>query len=304
MAGDSAIGVFGPEGEYLHGYGRSGGGPQEFHGAPAPMVVRVGEDDLVYVLEGGFLHELTAGAAGHLEKARISLPANDAIVVGTTQLVQWPVRELSGAGAPIQVLSADRRSTHGIGITSARPMTLTSPYDGFRRLGRAHREGRVWSAYVNRYEMSRFRLDGLEELRVSRVVDWFREYEEELPGEMILVPSRPRVEGLLESADGVLWVAVSHADARVRDRSGPNRPVQGEVQVDPDIDFNQLLDTTIEILDTSNGEVLASRTFDAYLRFVNTTDDRALLYALRPLETGDLVVDIYAGTLVGPLQAP
>ncbi|HZD05347.1 MAG TPA: hypothetical protein VE173_10525 [Longimicrobiales bacterium] len=190
----------------------------------------------------------------------------------------------------------------GIGVTSARPMhgAASTPFDAFRRIARADRGRGVWSAYVNRYEESRFDLEGREELRVVRDAGWFQAYDDELPGEMISVPSRPRVEALLEAADRLLWVLVSVADREFEPLRPPTASSEGEFPVAAaDIDFNRLLDTTVEVIDLELGTVLARRTFDAYLRFVSTPNDDVLLYSVREDEWLDLVCDVMAGTVVG-----
>lgn len=296
MVGDAIIGVFEADGTYLRGYGRSGQGPHEFTSSSPSMLIRVVRDEL-WIFEGPYLHRLQLGTLEARDKRMIRMAPHDAVVLGSTLLVQWPIREVGGSGTPIQVLDEDGAILKGIGVTSARPMSLSSPYDAFRRLARARNGDAVWSAYVNRYEISRFDLEGREELRIRRQAEWFEEYEDELPGEMFSVPSRPRVESLFEDSDGLLWVAISHGSSRMSSRRP--LPAAGEQPVPSDFDFNYFLDTTIEVLDLASGRVLARHVFDGYIRGVATEAGQVLFFSLREGPELDLVVDVFAGRISG-----
>ncbi len=296
MAGEFAVAVFDPSGKFHHGYGDWGKGPEEFSHAPIPMIVRMGSGDTVYVMQGPYLHILGPQATSTSSKRLVRIVANDAVIVGATPVLQAPVGAPDGLGTPVQIVRRDGAIDRGIGITSARPMLLTSPFDHIRRLGRAPGREAVWSSYVNRFEMSRFDLDGREELRVERSADWFPEYEDEVPGEIVLVPSRPRVEGVVELTGGLLWVVVSHADERM-EAATPVTPPASEVPVPSDLDCNKLLDTTIEVIDLNVGEISARRRFDEYLRIVDSTENQVLLYAMRETQSLDLACEVFVATL-------
>ena len=299
MVGETVITIFQPSGVFHGVYGRVGQGPSEFTGPPGSMMIRVGESNILYVLEGLYLHVLSAKATRPLSlKRRVNLRPNDAVILGTTPVLQSSVHAPRGGGTPMQILADDGTIQSGIGITSARPLSASAPFDAMRSIGRANRGQGVWSAYLNRFEMSRFDLQGREEVRVVRDSDWFPAYDNLVRGEMFVVPQRPRITGILEAADGRLWVAIAHADEHFE----PLIPQLGtaETPLPAEFDFNRLLDTTIEVLDLVQGRVVARQRFDSYLRFVSTPNDEVLLYALREQESLELVVDVFEGTVRVP----
>jgi hypothetical protein len=171
-------------------------------------------------------------------------------------------------------------------------MSLGSPFDGVRRLAPAADRPGIWSAYVNRMEFSRFDLAGREQVRVVRVSEWFVPYEGGLAGEGLLVPQRPRVEGLREDGEGRLWVLISHGDRQFVPMANvePGREVPVDVAT---LDFNRYYDSTIEVIDLRSKQVIARREFDSYLQLVATAGEEIMLYSLTRRPDGEVVCDLY-----------
>lgn len=293
---DSALAIFTPSGSLHHLFGRLGQGPDEFLGPPQPMLIRVGAGDEVYISEAADLHLLEPGATGTLRKTRITVRPNDMTIIGRTVAVQWTIHEPGGRSTPIQILDAGGKLTKGIGRSTSRPLVSTNPFDGIRRISGPSDKNVVWSAYLNRYEISAFDLDGNEELQVVREAPWFKPYDDLLHGEGLLVPQRPRIDGIRQTDDGLLWVLISRG-AKNFSPIAQARPGD-EARVDmTSLDLNRYFDTIIEVLDIPNRRVLARLESELYLRFVDTPGTDVAFYVITPRADGSLGCEIFAATL-------
>lgn len=139
--------------------------------------------------------------------------ANDAVVLnGATIAVQATVR--TGAGnTTIQILRSDGTIEESFG--APRQTTSTSRQQGmdWRVLGRSNDHADVWSAHINRYRVIRYGSDGEEKTRIERISEWFRPYSRNTPGSPYNAPADPRVVGIHQDADGLLWVAIRRASS-------------------------------------------------------------------------------------------
>ena len=289
VIGDSVVAVFRSSGEFEHMFGRVGQGPGEFTSPTSPMIVRVSRTGGVYVFDLTIVHQLSAGATRTVAVRRHNVLAFDAVVVDETAVVQAFVAS-RGGGTVLQVLSDQGTVLRGIGETGE----ASDQFDRYRKLARARGKAAVWAARINRYEADRISLDGVPTTRVVRKAEWFPEYDSFLEGELFLTPQRPRIEGLLETDGGLFWVIVSHGAQGFHPLSG-----QGERAIDRYLDLNALLDSTVEVIDLETQRVVARRRFDSYLSFVSTPDDSVLLYSLRSLESGEIVIEVFSGVIEG-----
>lgn len=298
MVGDAPIAVFDPSGALSHGFGRLGEGPGEFAEGPGPVMM-VGGDDTVHVVQFATHSVLGPGAREFIRRRQLALRPWCATIVVGTMVACSPVQAPGGRGTPLQVLAEDGRVARGIGFQPDRPIDFTHTLDRSRRVARAAGDDAVWSARRIEYEMSRFSLDGQEQVRVVRDAPWFPPQDEDYEnGEGYLTPQRPWIEALREPTEGTLWVVTSRGD---RSYEPPELPPGAEgVEIDPYEDDNGRLDTVIEVLDVAQGRLLARAELDPYLRFVDTPDDELLLFSLRTLPAGDVVVDIWRARLRRP----
>lgn len=300
MFGDFAVGVFSPEGVLDGVIGPIGRGPGEFVGYPNPMLIRAAPAGGVRVFHAS--SQYVIGPSGKVEaQYRLRLNASDAIVMGQETLVQATVHAPSG-GTPIQRLASDGSVVEGMGVDRRRPLLRSSSvFERVRRLA-ATRDGLgVWAAYINRYELIRFDLGGEVEARVQRESEWFPPYSEEIPGELFIVPQRPRIEGIAEDDRGMLWVIISRgtrnmspvANVGVEDmRAG------AEVGVSRDININRYVDTVIEVMDPSRGVVVAREIFErTHLRLVSDAQPGIHLFRVTERESGELDMEILAAVL-------
>ena len=293
VEGDGVIAVFGPDGEYRSSYGRVGGGPGEF-AARLPLLVEVGEGDVLYVIDPLHLHTLSPQAQGMLEQARMPVRPTDAVALTGGIAVQAAVRTEAG-NTTIQVLGRDGTIERSIGVSEASAASSEFDLESRRVLGRSNDHRDVWSANVNRYRLVRFGLDGEEKTRIERDAEWFQPYSAVDPGSPFRAPVKPSVVGIHQDANGLLWVAVVRPPSAFTPLA-PIRSGRGEMPMNAYLDLNRFLHTTVEVLDPVAGELIARREFGEYVMFASSPGDELFVYSLRADSLGRL------DCLVRPLE--
>ena len=259
-------------------------GPGEFV-ADAPLLIEVGDGDVLFAIDLLNLHMLAPRAERSLQQVRMPVRARDAVVLaGGRVAVQATVRTESG-NTTIQILRPDGTIEASIGA-SEEGAGPDPPSMERRVLGRSRDHTDVWSAHVTRYLVSRLGTDGERKTGSERVADWFRPYSEGTPGAPYRAPADPRVLGVHEDADGLLWVAVGRAPPSFSSVS--DQPVGVEARLSPYFDRNRILHTTVEVLDPMAGELIARREFDEYVKFVGTPGDDVFIFSLHPDALGGL----------------
>ncbi len=286
VEGEALIAVFGPDGTYRSSYGRIGGGPGEF-ATNMPLLIEVGEGDVLYAINRVHLHTLAPRAETTLDQVRMPVRVmGDAVVLRDGIAVEAMVRTESGV-TTVQLLRPDGTIAESMGTTgtSNEPSGL-----GLRRvLGRSNDHMDVWSAPPNRYRITRYGPDGQPKTRIERTSGWFRANLAFRPGAPLQAPANPIVSGIHQDADGLLWVAVSRAPRSFSPLVPGLRPgARGEMPVSESVDFNRFLHTTVEVLDPVAGEVVARRDFDESVRFVRTPGHDVSVYSLRADALGSL----------------
>ena len=287
VEGDGLIAVFGPDGRYLSSYGRIGGGPGEF-ATDIPLLIEVGDGDVVYVIDPVNLHTLAPRAETSLDQVRMPVAAlGEVAVLESGIAVEATVRTEDGM-TTIQLLDADDGTiVHSIGPTESGGEPGAE--SGVRRaLGRSNDGKDVWSAPVGRLRITRYGPDGEAKARIERTSGLFRSSSGLRPGAPFLAPVRPTVSGIVQDGDGLLWVAITRPPRTFSPLPGfADTPDPGvEALIPSGLDLNRFLHTTIEVLDPAAGAVIARRDFDEYVRFVRTRGDDVLVYSLRAGELG------------------
>lgn len=131
-------------------------------------------------------------------------------------------------------------------------------------------DGNLWAAYTTEYRLDHWSLDtGTLQRTLRREVDWFPKH---LGGRTNNRhdPPDPRIIGIVEDSDGLLWVMIRRASARWAD---------GFVEVPPNSHpelgnhylqhLSVAYDTHIEVVDPRAGLVLASVIVDPALAFLS-----------------------------------
>lgn len=305
LIGDPSVAVYGPDGRLLGSVGGVGQGPGEFAGYPREMILRASSDsETVSAFHGPVHYVLGPTTTGVIRQNRVRVHPSDAALIGESFIVQATV-DAPGGGTPLQELAQDGTVVRGFGVDSERPLTRrSSHFDRVRRLARGNGGRSLWSAYINRFEAVRYGLDGSEELRVRREAEWFPSYEDEIPGELFIVPQRPRIEGVMEDDRGFLWVVISHGAENMKPFS-TTTPAElragAEVSLGRgDINLNPYVSTTLEVLDVNRGVVLARTTVEnTLLRFVSDASGEVTLFAIAELQSGELEARVLRAGLSG-----
>lgn len=286
VQGDGLIAVFGPDGRYLSSYGRIGGGPGEF-ATDIPLLIEVGDGDVLYVIDPLNLHTLAPRAESSLDQERMPVAAlGEVVVLESGIAVEATVRTEDGM-TTIQLLRDDGTIVQSIGPTESGGEPGAE--SGVRRaLGRSNDGKDVWSAPVGRLRITRYGPDGEARARIERTSGLFQSSSGRRPGAPFLAPVRPAVSGIVHDGDGLLWVAITRAPRTFSPLPGfADTPDPGvEVLIPSGVDLNRFLHTTVEVLDPAAGVVIARRDFDEYVRFVRTRGDDVLVYSLRAGELG------------------
>lgn len=286
VQGDGLIAVFGPDGRYLSSHGRIGGGPGEF-ATDIPLLIEVGDGDVVYVIDPVNLHTLAPRAETSLDQVRMPVAAlGEVVVLESGIAVEATVRTEDGM-TTIQLLRDDGTIAHSIGPTESGG-EMGAEFGVRRALGRSNDGKDVWSAPVGRLLVTRYGPDGEAGARIERTSGLFRSSSGRRPGAPFLAPVRPAVSGIVQDGDGLLWVAITRAPRTFSPLPGiADTPDPGaEVLIPSGVDLNRFLHTTVEVLDPAAGVVIARRDFDEYVRFVRTRGDDVLVYSLRAGELG------------------
>lgn len=289
VQGDGIIAVFGPDGRHLSSYGRIGGGPGEF-ATDIPLLIEVGEGDVVYAIDPVNLHTLAPRAETGLDQVRMPVEVMGEVVVLESGIaVESTVRTEDGM-TTIQLLRDDGTIVQSIGPTESGGEPGAE--SGVRRaLGRSNDGKDVWSAPVGRLRITRYGPDGEAKARIERTSRLFRSSSGLRPGAPFLAPVRPTVSGIVQDGDGLLWVAITRPPRTFSPLPGfaETRDPGREVLVDPSsVDLNRFVHTTVEVLDPVAGVVIARHDFDEHVGFVRTRGDEVLVYSLRTGELGVL----------------
>ena len=283
--GDGLIAVFGSDGEYRSSFGRIGGGPGEF-AASFPLLMEVGNGDVLYVIDPLRLHTLSPRAETTLDQVRMPVQARDAVVLTGGIAVQAAVRTDAG-NTTIQIIRPDGTIEASIGVSETAAAPSEMGLESIRVLGRSNDHLDVWSAPVNRYRLVRYGRDGEEKTRIERDSESFRPYSDRNPGAPFHMPANPGVLAIHQDADGLLWVALVGPPSSFSPLGGVGG-LRGEAPLNAYVDLNRFLHTTVEVLDPVAGELIARHAFDGYVKFVSTPDDDLFVYSLRPDSLGSL----------------
>ena len=285
--GNGLIAVFGPDGRYRSSYGRIGRGPGEF-ATNIPLLIEVGDGDVLYAIDPAHLHTLAPRALASLEQVRMPVEImGDAVVLQSGIAVEATVRTETGM-TTIQLLRPDGTIVRSIGATEVG--SETGAGFGLRRvLGRSSDRMDLWSAPINRYHVTRYGPDGEAKVRIERTSELFRPSSSFRPGAPFQAPANTAVTGIVQDGAGLLWIAITRAPRSFSPLAslGDGRESGHEVLVaQSSVNPNRFLHTTIEVLDPAAGAVIARRDFDERVRFVRTRDDDVLVYSLREDELG------------------
>ena len=284
VQGDGLIAVFGPDGRYRSSYGRIGGGPGEF-ATDIPLLIEVGDGDVLYAIDPVHLHTLAPRAEASLDQVRMPVEVKGEVVVLQSGIaVEATVRTEAGI-TTIQLLRPDGTIVQSIGAAEVASETGTD--FGLRHaLGTSNDRMDVWSAPTNRFRITRYGPDGEAKAHIERTSRLFRPSSSFRPGAPFNAPASTMVTGIVQDGDGLLWIAISRPPRSFSPLTSGARALGGEVPIRLGADLNRFLHTTVEVLDLAAGTVIARRDFNEHVSFVRTRDNDVLVHSLRVDEFG------------------
>lgn len=255
--------VFDSAGEYRQSLGRAGEGPGEFLD-PGLGRLRTAPDGDLLVLDpslGRITRLSAAGDAlqtvdlGSLAFNFLPLSAPGPFVVGA-----W------GSGsATVQVVDAEGATLVELSALPGEPWMRSLFYFPMD----VDPLGRVWWAHPTEYVVeARHREDSVTRIRLEGQPRWF------LPGPpgpgYPLDDPYPSVIQTLRVRDDLVWIGTMVADLEWAE--------YGEPSTFEPLDLTRLIDTVIEVIDPSTGEMVARAVHDENLMW---TGDGSLLYSVR-----------------------
>ncbi len=269
--------IYSAAGRFLQDLGRKGGGPSEFSG-PYGVYALPGDSMLVF-------DEI--GNRGYVVNSKLAVVRTirlQTLILSFFPIV-WPSQvAMSGliltpasAGWPLHLatfVGAEVVQTHSFGLEQG-ALRPNAPMDQAQKLAAA-RAG-FWSADVFRYRVSRWSRDGRLEVSMQRKPSWFSQASSDWIGNPT-TPPPPKVVGIYEAPDGLLWVYVQ-VPARSWKEAWPTT-TQGAKEVSTrKIRFDKLYSTIVEIVDPKSQAVVAHQALSDHVVSV-LVDGRLALYSV------------------------
>jgi hypothetical protein len=268
MLGNATVGVYSRSGRLLRELGRAGGGPGEFRMAET---VKVLPGDTVVVIDPAARRVTVYSPELELLRTypvdfmpRGVVMRNSGSFIGFSPAQQGPIVHFVSADG------ASRRSVIDAEIPPGEPVA-------FFRIFSAGRNGTIWLGRTNRYLVQQYDSTGSLLRTIRSAPDWHEPWTE-VPsqGPDVLRPV-PFLRAIREDADGLLWLVFHVPQTDWSPRRAPSRaePRHGM----PMTEWNQYVDTLIEVIDPRSGRLLATRRFDPIINSYLTTGDN--LYEAR-----------------------
>lgn len=280
------IAMYDSSGRFLRSFGRAGSGPGEFSAGITQIVV--GPDDRIHVFEHSRHTVLAAGLEGVESVGVLSLNPVSALLLPAGGLV---VQHLDISGGEDGVVRVVTREGHVVAsFDQVDRAEATDPWAAVRVIAHSA-DGHIWSARVNRYEITEWTVDGRAMRIVRRDASWFRPWSGVEPREPLEKAPRPRITSLYHDARGRLWVLL-----RVADENWTPRATRGEGARHRREDRSQFYDSVIEVIDIENAVLLAAmRIGDPLTAFVGGGH---LIYGARETEAGEVQLSLWRAILV------
>jgi hypothetical protein len=189
--------------------------------------------------------------------------------------------------SPIQVLKPDGTVMRSFGARRGAP----SPGPKQEQLSGGAQTSRssIWAIARFPYRIEEWSSEGQLLRTIDRDADWFpvraaREEANRAP--------EPILAAVHEDRAGKLWTLAVTPDPRWKGPIFGKTDSSGGKPLPPN--WNEIFDSVIEVIDPSNGQLLASRRFSERLYAFPTMD---LLYSIREDENGERSIDVWRRTL-------
>jgi hypothetical protein len=241
--------VFGPNGRLLTSFGKPGRGPGEFVGL---RTIFVTPGDTLLVVGGPSIHVISPeyvhvreyrNLSGSLDELAATILSDGRILTGYSRHQFAVIDSVGRAEQRIKLQDID---------------TTACGECGERTYREARSPGSVWSGPLNTYRVEHHDLTGKLIRRFIRTASWYPAWgPREIEARNIVVElSRPRLVGVREGRDGVVWTHVSLVE---------NGDKLGAIDEDVPKQMAQLwsrVRTHIEAIDQDKPQLLAGTVLD------------------------------------------
>jgi hypothetical protein len=251
----SRVLVFTPDGRYQQAFGVAGLGPGEFRGITD---VHVAPGDTLIVLTYRSIHVVGPDYVPVRQMARAAQSGDPGFF--NTMLRDGRILRLTGENQ-FDILSRDGTVQGPVRLAS--PDTLRCTQCGLRAYREGVEQGTIWSGTQNRYRVEQHDLSGKFLQGFTRRVHWFPTWRSD-PAENIQAVleelAKPRLLGVRQTPDGLLWTHIALVDDpdRVPRLPEPNTVNErAATRLMSSVLANYV--TMIEVIDPRTREVLASR---------------------------------------------
>ena len=251
------IAEFGPDGRLARVIGRAGQGPGEFERL---RTLIPGPGDTLFAPDLG-QGRITMFGPDRALAGTLPMPfvLPDLVMPDGSFLVASQIGRSETIGYPMHVVDREGRVVRSFGTDE--PQYRADLNHILTRKVAPGPDGTVWAMAPARYLLERWDPSTGERLQSTRIrSDWFRESIEPYTDETVRPP--PRVAGLWEDEDGLVWIIVRDADVDWEPPPRANEELPFDLQ-----EYNRLFDWVIEVVDPGSGRVLASRRFSETLRY-------------------------------------
>lgn len=263
--GSGTLSVYSAAGTFSRTVGRRGQGPGEFQSI---LALKLGRNDTLHVFDAGngrrsvytpdFRLVRTTRLPNSFVRNQVVLLGGDRVVVNAT------IRTQERVGLPLHLVDADLGIVRSFGSPERTAIVRRSSTADSRVLVPSA-SGALWSAELPRYRIERWSESGRLELLLEKQTDWPASAPPD--GSPDEFKPRPEVRALWDDGVGRLWVFVLVADANWR--GGLEPLTRDGVTIGFQVgDPGRLFDTIVDVIDTSTGQLVASRRLDSYVSWV------------------------------------
>ena len=242
-----AVRVFDSTGRFVALIGRPGDGPGEFRD-PGPVIV--GSRDTLLILDRSRTRISSFSPSySHIASNPAPFMLGQLIRMERRSVAVVLDRSASVLGYPLVLLDREASVVRPFG-TASPVADPRRPYDLYRTIANAG-QGRIWSAWSNRYVVEQWDTAGKWLQQLERRTDWFPSWTVEPADAPFGSPPMPVLSAVAQDSTGLLWTFTTVADSRWRRRPTPSTTATVT-------NYDDIYDTVIEVLNPRTGRLVAS----------------------------------------------
>ena len=243
------------DGNLVSTFGRPGRGPGEFQGSPLTFVIRTDEGGNVHVVESDRRTVVRAGLGGLIRTHRVPASFSDATVLDGGKLLVSLMASGSEDEPPLLLMDSLGVVLRRFGVRQHdRTRLHVAPAPG----------GGFWVSDLDQYRLEEYGPDGSLQRVVRREPRWFP--PRRMFGPRQAAFSTPTLSGVYDDGEGRLWTLTR---VPATDRARADAVLEsGAVRLDQ-LNWSDVQDTRIEVIDLESGVLLASAWYDGVLHLLD-----------------------------------